>query len=126
MVSDHRGINITKSIPPKERFINNDNVYGCGTRKNGESDPVKMDEKVLPIIHMLYDRYNRYHNVIVTNERIRKVMGTTRKGRANKKVLEYLHKLEILEPYYDNEPIDTTKVWKVNIEKVEGYLEGAG
>jgi hypothetical protein len=48
------------------------------------------------------------------------------KGRANKKVLEYLHKLEILEPYYDNEPIDTTKVWKVNIEKVEGYLESAG
>jgi hypothetical protein len=62
-----------------------------------------MDEKVLPIIHMLYE-----------------------KGRANKKVLEYLHKLEILEPYYDNEPIDTTKVWKVNIEKVEGYLESAG
>lgn len=89
-------------------------------------DLVKMDEKVLPIIHMLYDRYTRYHNVIVTNERIRKVMGTTRKGRANKKVLEYLHKLEILEPYYDNEPIDTTKVWKVNIKKVEGYLETAG
>ena len=84
---------------------------------------MKMDEKVLPIIHMLHDRYNRYHNVIVTNERIRKVLGTTRKGRANKKVLEYLHKLEILEPYYDNEPIDTTKVWKVNIEKVEGYLK---
>ena len=96
-----------------------------GNQKNGECGPVKMDEKVLPIIHMLYDRYNRYHNVIVTNERIRKVMGTTRKGRANKKVLEYLHKLEILEPYYDNEPIDTTKVWKVNIEKVEGYLDSA-
>lgn len=85
-----------------------------------------MDEKVLPIINMLYERYDRYHNVIVTNERIRKVMGTTRKGKANRKVLEYLYKLEILEPYYENEPVDTTKVWKVNIDKVKGYLKSAG
>ena len=88
-----------------------------------ERGRLKMDEKVLPIIHMLHDRYNRYHNVIVTNERMRKVLGTNRKGRANKKIQEYLHKLEILEPYYDNEPIATTKVWKVNMEKVEGYLK---
>ncbi len=87
---------------------------------------VRIEEKIRPVVDMLYDRYNRYHNLIVTNERIRKAIGTTRKGRANKKILQYLHKLEILEPYYDNEPLDTAKVWKVNISKVEAYLNSAG
>ena len=85
----------------------------------------RMEDNVRPVVDMLYERYQRYHNLIVTNERIRKAIGTTRKGRANKKILAYLHKIEILEPYYDNEPLDTAKVWKVNINKVEAYLNSA-
>ena len=83
----------------------------------------QIDDKLKEVLEMLHERYNQYHNLIVTKERIRGVTGMPRRsGRWSNKLLKDLHKLGILEPYYDDEPLDRTKVWKVNIPKVRAYL----
>ena len=81
------------------------------------------DRELRDIVVMLHERYNQHHNLIVTNERIRKVTGMPRRsGRRSNKLVKDLHKLGILEPYYDHEPLDRTKVWNVDIPKVRAYL----
>ncbi len=77
--------------------------------------------KLQPVLEMLNQRYEKYHNILVTNERIKKSLGITR-GKAHKKVTEMLYHEGILEPYYEGEAIEVAKVWKVNIKKVKSAL----
>lgn len=83
---------------------------------------MKNNGKLLPVLQMLDQRYEKYHNILITNERIKKSLGITR-GKAHKKITEALYNMGILEPYYEEEPIEIAKVWKVNIKKVKSNLQ---
>lgn len=81
------------------------------------------DKRIYEVIKTLDERYERYHNLMVTNSRINKITSVSSSGRSNRAILEMLFEMGILSPYYEEESVKTAKVWKVNIKKVKKWLK---
>lgn len=89
---------------------------------------VKLDPDTITILKMLQGRYESNRNRLIENKRIIRELGL-KPGLATSKrlrrMLIHLNQIDIIHPYYEEESEEIARVWTVNLEKVEKYLEDA-